>query len=301
MEGMKVITVEKHSPAYKGGRILREALGRNSDQRWFSLSDVVRNVWSCQDNQRVAKEVNEAVEHMIAQGCEDDIDWENIPDPKSPNRFRRTRIITLGGLIQLSLDAKTPEGKRFSRWVTHDVIVSVFTKGNYTAPIDIPTGAAVNPLETIGAIRGLCDVAENHNKRIDQADEKGDRGIELGTQAIQKIDKIINADDVSSCRKYLEINKIEYESILDQYEIMELESRHSCKNGKMLSKNDYMTAAASKVGKACSAMVKAIDKRDGSNIYDDACARSFDVGNFVGVKQWPTWIIQTCVRDMLGG
>jgi hypothetical protein len=277
------MSFKEHKPPYSGGKTLRELLGR-IDGRWFSLRDVIRNISPCEES-KVDREAESAVDHLVNEGHADYVDW-----------FEGARIVSLKGMILLSTRAKTEEGKLFEDWVL-DVIATVLNEGSYTAPEEIPTGGDVNPLDAFGAI---YNVMKNQDKRIDGERERNDGQDTRITGCEQKIDKVIEADDVSSCRKYLTKNKVEYDDILNEYELMEFETQAKLKK-KMLSRNDYMTAAAAKVGKACSAMAQRIDARNGSHIYDDACARAFDVGNFVGVKQWPVWIIQACVRDILGG
>jgi hypothetical protein len=187
-----MITILSHKPTYKGGRLLREMLGRNDGQRWFSLADVIRNIWPWINDVVSQADLDQAFNELRQEDLEDDLDWEDIPDSKSPNGFRRATIINQGGMNFLASRADTLEGRSFTKWLTHDVAVISINTGSYTVPQEIPTGPAANPLDAFGAI---YDVMKNQDARIDVADEKGSHAMELGKQ---------NQDEITVIKSYIE-------------------------------------------------------------------------------------------------
>ena len=86
----------------------------------------------------VAKDVCEVLEianHWDAIKALDDDEkrQSEIPSP-SNGGYSTVNVINEAGLYKLTFRSRKPKAKEFTRWVTHDVLPSIYRTGSYTDP-----------------------------------------------------------------------------------------------------------------------------------------------------------------------
>lgn len=59
----------------------------------------------------------------------DDLDSVEVID--SMGRTQRAHAVTESGVIDVTLDSRKPEARRFRRWLTHDVVPQIMSTGSY--------------------------------------------------------------------------------------------------------------------------------------------------------------------------
>lgn len=110
------------------------------DQPWWVHNDVCR----CLD-------ITDAPQ-AAGRLDDDEKGWVDLP---TPGGTQRCRVVNEPGLYTLVLRSKTPEAKRFKRWITHEVIPSIRKTGRYdVAPV------ASLPQSYAEALRSLADEVE---------------------------------------------------------------------------------------------------------------------------------------------
>jgi len=62
----------------------------------------------------------------------DDLSTAEVID--SMGRTQRAHAVTESGVIDVTLDSRKPDARRFRRWLTHDVVPQIMQTGSYGAP-----------------------------------------------------------------------------------------------------------------------------------------------------------------------
>lgn len=90
---------------------------------------------------------------------DDEKGWVDIP---TPGGSQRVRVVNEPGLFSLILRSKTPESKRFKRWVTHEVLPSIRKTGSYSLD-PAPTSGRPLPSSYSEALRLLADQVDRND------------------------------------------------------------------------------------------------------------------------------------------
>lgn len=98
----------------------------------------VRNIIIDGEPWFVAKDVCEALEIVDHRSAiqaldEDERKQETIPTP-SNSGYSTVNVINQPGVYKLAFRGRKEPAKRFTRWVTHEVLPEIFRTGSYTAP-----------------------------------------------------------------------------------------------------------------------------------------------------------------------
>lgn len=81
----------------------------------------------------------------------------------SAGQRRNVTLINEGGLYSLTVRSNLPKAKEFTRWLTHDVAISIRKHGFYIAPqAELDIKAIINP----NFLRRMADELESRDKQI---------------------------------------------------------------------------------------------------------------------------------------
>ena len=125
-------------------------IGDNNGEPWLVGKDVAEKLGYTNPQKAIR-------DHVDAE----DKRTERIVHPSGG--AQETIIINEGGLYSLTVRSNLPKAKEFTRWLTHDVAISIRKHGFYIAPqAELDIKAIINP----NFLRRMADELESRDKQI---------------------------------------------------------------------------------------------------------------------------------------
>lgn len=182
-------------------------------------------------------------------------------------------IVYFPGLVYLGTEVDNPKGHRF---IVHlcEVVIPRLIQGEPKSNVPaVITGGEANPFP---AIRALVDAGE-------ETRQLSLRGIELGTQAHERLDHIEDPDGWITAGEWIETNRIDPESLLTP---LQLEAA-----GRI---NEPLTlAAARELG------IRATAIAEKAGMANEVRERRVRAGRY-WANMYPVWLLQKACREIRG-
>lgn len=121
------------------------------DAPWWVLADVCR-VLSVKNNRDVSRRLDE--------------DEKGVAQIDTPGGVQNMSVINESGLYKVILRSDKPEAKKFTRWVTHEVLPAIRKTGGYSVPPSSPPAPELRALTTDDFIGASRIIADCRNERL---------------------------------------------------------------------------------------------------------------------------------------
>lgn len=145
---------------------------RIGDKVWFAASDVCDILGL--DN------VSQALSRLLP-------DERSFAGLFSAGQTRQTAMVDESGLITLVLSSRKPEAVTFRRWITKEVLPSIWKTSSYTAPNTDPAIEHSDIADIINRRAGIYIVIVNGEQRTMQHTNGGGEIITLVTEAMSSM------------------------------------------------------------------------------------------------------------------